>query len=421
MRTQNSFRIVTFATALLLLVSLLMTSCAPGETTSGAESSLLAEDIAYTVTVKDGFGTPWSNGVVAQFMKGDEKIAMQPCDANGVATKMLPAGEYTVTLGFSDSSNAFHYESVILNAENSSAEILLYQAVSGEADVLTIETTDHDIYPVENGTTYLKLAAGARNYFLYTPSQAGNYEFCILSGDVTFGYYGAPHYVMETPAVEVENNRFTISIRASMIGTGDGGTSSFVLGVDPAEETESCVIGIRRIGDPIKTIEDEPWIIYKATTEPEAYQLPESTKLVDFDFTKEYTLVLNDTDGYYHLNSADGPLVLMRLTEDSEYMDCYKTILEHTGVTKYFYDADGNFDKKENYGECLLSYIECADPVSGTYPLTEDLKYIVQQHGDYQGWWDPESRAYLFVDLNGNPEPDINHEIAWLLMCCYAE
>ena len=188
---------------------------------------------------------------------------------------------------------------------------------------MTIETTDHDIYPVENGTTYLKLAAGVRNYFLYTPSQAGNYEFCILSGDVTFGYYGAPHYVMETPAVEVENNRFTISIRASMIGTGDGGTSSFVLGVDPAEGTESCVIGIRRIGDPIKTIEDEPWIIYKATTEPEAYQLPESTKLVDFDFTKEYTLVLNETDGYYHLNSADGPLVLMRLTEDSEYMDCY--------------------------------------------------------------------------------------------------
>ena len=102
-------------------------------------------------------------------------------------------------------------------------------------------------------------------------------------------------------------------------------------------------------------------------------------------------------------------------------MDSYQTILEHTGVTKYFYDEEGNFHRKETYSECLMEYIACADEAMGVYPLTEDLKYIVQQHGDYQGWWDPESRAYLFVDLDGNPEPGINHDIAWLLMCCYVE
>ena len=129
----------------------------------------------------------------------------------------------------------------------------------------------------------------------------------------------------------------------------------------------------------------------------------------------------NESDGFYHLDTANGPLVLMRLTEDSEYMVSYQTILDHTGVTKYFYNEDGSFDKKEKYSDCLFEYIACADAATGVYPLTKDLAYIVQQHGGYQGWWEPDSMAYLFVDMDGNPEPDINHDIAWLLMCCYAE
>ena len=111
----------------------------------------------------------------------------------------------------------------------------------------------------------------------------------------------------------------------------------------------------------------------------------------------------------------------MKLTKDSKYLACFKTILDNTGVVKYFFDEDENFIKKESYSECLLEYIEYADEKSGTYPLTKDLKYILEQRGEYAGWWDADSQMYLFVDENGVKVPGINADIAWLFMCCYAE
>ena len=60
-----------------------------------------------------------------------------------------------------------------------------------------------------------------------------------------------------------------------------------------------------------------------------------------------------------------------------------------------------------------------ADEAEGTYPLTEDLKYIVQQRGDYSGWFDADASLYLFKDQNGVPIPGMNTENLWLFMCCY--
>ena len=96
-------------------------------------------------------------------------------------------------------------------------------------------------------------------------------------------------------------------------------------------------------------------------------------------------------------------------------------MLDRSGVTKYFFDENDEFVKKESYSECLLEYIEYVDEAEGVYPLTEDLKYIIQQRGGYVGWWDIESSGYIFKDAAGNNDATINAEIAWLLMCCYID
>ena len=144
----------------------------------------------------------------------------------------------------------------------------------------------------------------------------------------------------------------------------------------------------------------------------------------EFDLTAKtdaYTLVLNEDDGFYHLGDKNGPLVLMRLAEDCDYIACFETILDRSGVSRYFYDENGNFTEKVSYSECLLEYIEYVDAVEGVYPLTEDLKHIVTQRGEYVGWWNTESNGYLFKDANGYNDLTINTELAWLLMCCYME
>jgi hypothetical protein len=230
--------------------------------------------------------------------------------------------------------------------------------------------------------------------------------------------------VQEQSAAEVVDNKFTVSIRPDMIGTVNTGTTVLVIGVDAGEG--DAVLGIQRIGDHEWSVADEPWVVYQATTTPTAYTLPAGASLGEFDLTAAtdaYNLVL-DSNGFYHLDSAEGPLVLVRLGKNAEvkYLDPYQTILEYTGINCYFYkDAEKKeFERKENYVECVNAYIACVDEASGLYPLTEDLKYVIQNNGNHQGWWDM-SGNYIFRDEMGNNIVDINPDIAWLFMCCYIQ
>ena len=414
MKTFKKISILAVAIA-LMCVAALLGSCGeetPAETT-------------YKVTVKNALGDPYTSGVIVQFHQNGSQIAMQACNENGVAEKVLATGEYDVKLSFTDTEKAYYYsEDLKVSAENAEIEVIMANKLTAEPSVIYTQDGEFDVYALSEGCTYVQVTSEHRNYFTYAPAQAGNYEISIVDGaNATIGYYGAPHFVQSMSVAEVKDNKFTVSVSASMIGTGDSGTSTYVIGIDALDESvKNCVIGIKRIGDPIKTIEDEPWIIYETTADLVEYSLPADAEIAEFDLTAStdtYNLVYNENDGFYHLDSADGPLVLVRLAEDCDYIACFQTILDRSGVSKYFFDEDGNFEKKISYSECLLEYIACVDEVEGVYPLTEDLKHIIIERGDYVGWWNPESSSYLFKDVDGNNLTDINNDIAWLLMCCY--
>ena len=55
----------------------------------------------------------------------------------------------------------------------------------------------------------------------------------------------------------------------------------------------------------------------------------------------------------------------------------------------------------------------CIDHETGMYTLTQDLMYIIQQHGNYSGWWDNSDERYIFEGIA------VNKENAWLFMCAY--
>ena len=379
----------------------------------------------YIVNVKDALGNPYTSGIVVKFMQGGKQVAMQSCNEQGAAIKSLTNGKYNVVLNFADDNIEYYYDTNIkLTSRKNEVDVVLAYKITKEPEKLYVGSDEIDAYSVNVGCTYADLKEG-RNYFLFSPTKEGNYEFSIPEGkNATIGYYGAPHFVQETSVAEVKDNKFSISVKSSMIGTNGTGTTTFVIGVDAGKKTKNCVLGIERIGDAIKTLEDEPWTIYQKTVELRDYKLPSNLKIKEFDLTAStdtYKLVLNDKDGYYHLNDASGPIVLVRLAKDNKYIACFKTILDRSGVNRYFFDENKNFIKKENYSECLLEYIEYADDDNGVYPLTEDLKYIIQQRGEYVGWWDIENNGYMFKDDSGNNLTDINAEIAWLFMCCYAE
>lgn len=419
MKTQKT-RYLALTLASLLCLSALLCSC-------GGENDISATgDITYKITVADPLGTPFTSGVIVRFIKDGEQKAMQTCDENGVVTKALPADVYNLELAFTDSKADYHYDkSLSVSPENNELTVTLANKIIGEPAALNAGGEEVDVYPITTGGTYAELKAGTRNYFCFTPSTSGNYRFAVVDcNGAQIGYYGAPHFIQSNNVAEVTDNAFTVSVSASMIGSGESGTSSYIIGVDADGETKSCMIVIERIGDALKSIEDEPWVIYKTTSDLIEYTLPEGKEIKEFDLTAStdtYNPVYNEEDGFYHLGSADGPLMLVRLAEDCDYIACFKTILDRSGVSRYFFDEKGELVKKESYSECLLEYIKCVDEKEGVYPLTEDLKFIIQQRGEYVGWWNIESSGYLFKDINGNNDPTINKDIAWLLMCCYID
>ncbi len=413
----------------LLVLSTLFAACG-GEQPQTPDSTGENESPAagYQVKVVDHLGNPYTEGIIVRFMQNGQQVSMQTIGADGVAAKDLPDGEYTVELKFTDGDALYYYDpsNVTVSAEKKTLEIQLAHALGQEPDrELYAQGKDVGAYSVGVGCTYVKLVSGERSYYLFTPTEAGKYQFSLVGGSGTVSYYGAPHFVQEQHAAERnEDGSFFVNVKADMISTGETGTTVLVLGIDG--ESDSAVLAIERIGDPDWGVEDEPWHTYTPTIDLQPYTHDASAKLGEFDLTAAsdaYTLVLG-SDNYYHLNTADGPLVLVRLGKNSggsKYLSDFQTILEHSGVNKYFFDENGEFIKKETYDQCLLSYFEVLDEESGLYPLTEDLKYIIQMRGDHTGWFDADSAMYLFVDQNGDQVPGINSEIAWLLYCCYME
>ena len=401
--------------ALILCMTMLLTAC-------GGQGGNASADAEYRVTVSDAMGTPYTTGIIVAFLQNGQQVAMQNVDATGVAVKTLPRGEYTVELMFTGDENEFFFDKtqdLSLTGEKTELTVVLAKALTGEANTISVNGQAKDAWYVTTGCTKVTLT-GERDYFLFAPTEAGTYEFSTDNASAAIGYYGAPHFVQTASAAEVVDNKFTISVKASMIGTDGTGTTILVIGID-GPGLDSATLNIQRTGDPQWDVSDEPWMIYTPTVELAPYTLPAGATLAEFDLTAAsdaYNLVLG-ADGFYHLDSAEGPLVLVRLGEKSKYLDPYKTITEKTGVNRYFFDENGEFIKKENYTDCILQYLEVMDEDSGTYPLTEDLKYIIQNHGIQNGWYDRDGHSYLFVDQNRDPVPGINADISWLFMCCY--
>ena len=422
--------------ALLLVLVMALTACTKAPET--APTTQLSKTAKYQVTVLGVDGKPATDGVIVRFLKNGEEVAMQRTDASGVAAKELDRGDYTVELMFVSADSKYYYDASSLTLTSVKTELtveLANEAVKYDA-TLFAGGEDHEAYLVQYGLTHVTLRANGRSYFLFTPTESGVYRLSTVGEAYVVGYFGGPHFVQEMNAGEADGNGTLVNIAPSMIGTNGTGTTVFVIGVDNTGAEAEAMLKVERISAYVDT--SVPVVTYKTTGKLTPWTLPQGATTNSFDLTKPtgtYNLVLDPETGFYHLDSVDGPLVLVCLGSASnkllKYAASYDTILQTVGVNKYFKDADGNYTHREDYGQCLLDYIGlmdpatgvysggCIDRTSGLYPLTDDLMYIIQQNGDHQGWWNKNGSNYLFRDSMGNNDLSINTEMAWLFMCVY--
>lgn len=394
-----------------------------GETTGTPLADGQAE---YRVSVTDAAGTPYTEGVIVRFMQNGAQASMQVVDAQGVAVKVLPAGDYTVELQFTDKEQAFHYdqEGLNLTAEKTELTVVLAKSVSGDAEslhamsLLTGDYAEHPAFNVEVGCTYVELTPSERNYFLFMPTESGTYRFSASDAEAVVGYFGAPHFVQQLNTGTETEEGVTVSVRPDMISTGNTGTTVLVLGVDATETMTSTTLVVERIGEYEKTLADEPWTEVATTHTPTPFTFPGGTlTYVDINEkdASKYTIVKGE-DGNYHLNTADGPVLYVDLGKDSP-VESLQTIIQGSGsfggapIRKYFYDENGEFVKKEDYTNIFVTYFENMDQDMGVYPLNDDLIYMIQQ--GCGGWWDETSPDYIFDGCNP--------ELGWMFAVCYVK
>lgn len=367
----------------------------------------------YVVTVVDYLDAPQA-GVAVQILKDGVPVKAGVTDAAGQFKTELDAANYQVKLAFAGTGSYYEEKLTVLTPELAELTIRVTSTVPGPG------VTDHWVLgnagSVGLGGTYVTLQADIVNYFVFTPEEEGTYRFTTSDPEAVISYWGGTSWPTDQTAnTDYKDNVFNLSINASYIGQG------YAIGVTGAAD---CIIEITRTGAAAFNPDEIPYVSYEAKTPPKKFTLKMSAgqelKYVDLRKTAaDYPLVLG-SDGYYHIGSADGPLMYVNLGSSAPYLSLYYMCGGSGGNTgtalRYRDYSDLNNIVKEDYTNCILEYGACMDSTYGVYPLTEDLKYMIQMGGGYMRWWDSTSPNYLFADIT-----NMNPDIGWMFLCCYVE
>lgn len=417
-------RWTALALAGLMGASLLLSACdsgkTPGETTpdTGAGESVAdttpENETAYKVTVLNHDGTPASD-IIVKVQKGGEDVSFKLVSPTGFATFNLPEDSYTVLIE-SPSGEALHYDAeaakltpdapeTTLTVYKASVETQSVNAPSRHGDYAAFEAAT-----VGEGLTYIPYNSGDYTYVVFTPTRPGIYEFTYEGEEtVTVTYHGAPINVFESPLMETVDGKVTFPITAGSVGTTLDTTAQYVFRLEGTGN--GCMFKVTRTGDVPKSPYDEPWTVPTAPADAlKPYEGITDGTLTDLDITNPALTVVQGEDGYYHLDTANGPVVFIRLSSANPYMDDFKTICSSTRMCAYLYNEDGSFDKRISYNKLVAEYLTVANE-DGVVPLNDQLAEMVKTAGDYMGWWNYSDDLDIFGDKIIDPA------IAWLFAC----
>ena len=229
---------------------------------------------------------------------------------------------------------------------------------------------------------------------------------------------------------EGRNNALTMSISGTSVGN-----ITYVIGAKVGAKATETVLTVARIGEPEFSIADQPWTQWQtgishtdawkkevgavAKADGTGYTYNFQITYLDIAAANgKYNLYYDEANGYYRL-SEGGPVVLVDLGAQNRFVSLFERVngkdaYGGSSVTKYFFDDTGAFVKKEDYTEylnaCFNEMLMSKENPTGYYPLTKDMRYVLQN--GFADWWNPDSPNYLEGFATANKE------YAWMFPCC---
>ncbi|MBO7162129.1 MAG: hypothetical protein J6W15_04845 [Clostridia bacterium] len=390
------------------------------ESVSEPDVSVSDEECVYSVSVVDGIGNPIKD--VKVLISGGIFSAFTTTNSKGSAKFTAKKGEYTVKINVSDKYFCPQDEYTLTAEENSVTVTLIKKnGVSGQllAYSPSNEYLECDYYEVNEGMYFAPVIGGEMTYFLFVPTLPGTYEiYAEADTETEIGFYGSLYLVLQDTLYEPVEGKIKFDIHDYNIGSTKDTTTSYVIGVKTKTGSDTdCILHVDRTGEPSWSIEDEPWQDAVANDKYLVKYNGETGKtLVNIDVLKEPVVVLNTKDGYYHFGSEDGPLVLVRIDSEIDYLYAsLADICDTSTFGAYFYDNDGTFQYRERYNDLIYQYKEICDD-NGVCPLNPQLAEMIKNVGEYTQWWSSsDSYGYIFGDT---PVYEYK-EYAWLFCCCY--
>ena len=381
---------------------------------NGGENS---EKETYTVTVSTNDGTPVSDVVVKIVLNGELKT-MKPTSADGKAVFNLIPEDYTVEISITgNESYQFDESLLVIPKDKRELSIVLSKGFEGRETLYNDSVANY----VSIGSYKTSFDSDNLTYFLFTPKIAGRYKFSVESSVKTdTGYYGNPMIIYDFNIADEEDvvdGALYLDVRNYNIGDTPANTTRYLIGI-MGESAGEGIFSVERVSDLELLPEEHPWTEYTKTKQIVPFTFAGGTlKDVDvFDIT--VSVVLGD-DGYYHYESADGPLVYLRLCSPSKYIASFEEMSETQFFGRYVYGEDGKFLYKISYHSMLLEYVAAAKAGgdAGIYPLTEDLAVMLKEMGKHLGWYTPATSLNENVLFGTDPIT----ENAWLFACVYVE
>jgi len=357
-----------------------------------------SNQVEYKVTVVT-YNNKAIKGVKVQFKNGDTVVDEVEVNSNGVATVTLKSGTYTAVV----SDDEYGSGTISLTAKKSSASLIAAKKMDTSKGV---EEYFGTTYPISEGAVYVTLNKSADNYFVFAPTKAGKYEIKTTSSDAKLAPCGSSAFVY-TPTYE--GNTYTTEIKSGMVG------SDIAVSVTG---TTGAVIIVTRTGNAEETIYRD----YEGKKSPTSFTLTSGgNNLTYVDVTASSFKIVLGSDGYYHKDTATGPIVYVNLGPKAPYLQLQIMIQgsgQAGGAPLVSYTTENGQQVRIDYSNFLIEHFECMDQTYGIYPLTEDLKYVLQTAGEYIGWWDSTNanNAYLFGSVSR-----LNKDIAWMFACCYVK
>lgn len=356
----------------------------------------------YAVKVIGSDGAPRRGAMVCMY-QNDAFVVQGVTDQDGVASFELESGNYRVALA-NVLGEKYDESGCELTPEQNETTILLYAlpAVGEEIFAYNAGADDYIAYManrISEGTTYVTLTSDDMTYYLFTAARGGTFR---ISADadlpISVGYYGSTFFVLTESASPEQDNAILIDVYDDMVFN-----YAFVIGIKAEEASlAECKLKVEYVSERETTPEDLPWNDVMPQGELVQFTRPAGA-LKNFDVTSStLTAVYNENDGYYHVGSADGPLLMLNLDNKSPFMDALTTVCSNQRLGVYVYDDAGNVISKDSYNELIWAYNAVSD--GGYYPLDKTLADMMIVVGNYMGWYDPSSPMTLFGAALVEPE-----------------